>query len=155
VESEFDDLKAALDRYIPDPRPGIEERVLYRVRTAEPRRRYWIWAIPALLLLLVLLMLWPHRVPVVVRVTPPRPLPVVGQALPPARIRTATVRKPVVQPFPTPAPLTVEEKALQALAASRPHEAQHLLAHADDKPIEIPELQIPPLQSDGGQQEHQ
>jgi hypothetical protein len=150
VESEFDDLKAALDRYIPDPRPGIEQRVLYRVRSSQRRRRYWIWAIPALLLLV--LMLWPRRAQVVVRVAPPE----VGQALPPARLRAATVRKPVlrvkVQPFPTPTPLTEEEKALQALAASRPpQEAQQLLAHADDKPIEIQELRIPPLQSDGGQ----
>jgi hypothetical protein len=153
VESEFDDLKAAMDLYIPGPRPGIEERVLYRVRSAGRRRFYWI-PIPALLLLVLLF--WPR--PAVVRVT----LPEVGQALPPARLRTATAaprfkgeRKPVfrvqVHSFPTPTPLTDEEKALQALAASRPQEAQQLLAHADDRPIEIPELQIPPLQSDGGQ----
>jgi hypothetical protein len=151
VESYFDDLKAAMDLYIPDPRPGIEQRVLYRVRAAERRPRYWIWAIPAVLLVLVL-MLWPRRAetlrPVVVAVAPPRPLAKVGQALSPAR-NPRRVEK--VQPFPTPTPLTDEEKALQALAASRPQDAQRLLAHAEDKPIEIPELQIPPLPGDGGQ----
>jgi hypothetical protein len=153
VESDFDDLKAAMDLYIPDPRPGIEQRVLYRVRSAQRRRVYWI-PIPALLLPLLLLLLWPHKVE-----PPAKPLPsAVGRAVSPARLRIEPVarrfagaRKPAVQPFPTPTPLTEEEKALQQLAASRPREAQQLLAHADDKPIEIPELQIPPLQSDGGQ----
>ena len=149
--NDSDDLTAAMAQYIPAPRPGIEQRVLRHVRTAQKRRRRYWTLIPVLpllvLLLLLLLMLWPRPVPVVVRVTPTRTLPLVGQAVPPAHKRH---HREKVQPFPTPAPLTEEEKALQALAASRPQEAQQLLAHEDDKPIEIPQLQIPPLQSDGG-----
>jgi hypothetical protein len=70
--------------------------------------------------------------------------------IPVTRQRHRKSAKTKVVPFPTPTPLTPEEKALVEFVANRPKEAQDLLAQTDIKPIEIEEIQVPPLPSDGG-----
>jgi hypothetical protein len=55
--------------------------------------------------------------------------------------------------FPTPTPLTDEERALLAFVAQSPKQAEEVLADAksrSSKPIEIKEIQLEPL-PDGGQ----
>ena len=150
-------LRAAMEDYIPEPRAGIEQRVVYRVR-ARGRRLFWFPAYAVSCSVLALIVLFfvtrPARVgePSVLKRAPELTV-VVAPPVPEAPVLKRRQHRRVVEvkPFPTPTPLTDEEKALQAFAATQTHDAQELLVWGDEKPIEIPELQIPPLQSDGGQ----
>jgi hypothetical protein len=151
-----------------EPLAGLEERVLYRVREAEAgRRRVFGWAI-ALVAAATLV------VPVVV-VRAPRHtesktyvvgIPAIKQSVPVSaetrvavkqRTKSHAARKrrlPKEEHFPAPAPMTGEERALLAFVRQNPVDAQQLLAELQkrsDEPIDIQPIQIPPLQSDGGQ----
>ena len=71
-----------------------------------------------------------------------------GSAMPP----TASPRSlPKRDQFPTPVPLTPEERALIALAQLRPAEAEAIaeLQKKNSREIEIPPIEIPPLRIDG------
>jgi len=147
-----------------EPLAGLEERVLRRVRVAT-RRRMLGWAVAfaaaAALVVTVIVVRVPHHVGPTYRVGVPavtRPAPVVEKArvVTVRRAKTRAVRArrlPKLEQFPAPTPLTAEERALLALVAHHPAEAQQVFAELQksNEPIEIQPIQIPPLQSDRAQ----
>ncbi len=164
---ERDPLDALLEEALPgysghEPHPGLEQRILNRVRAAGPAPRFprWVFAIPALAGLLVLAgIFWKREAPKV-----PRPeaahtvAKISAPAVPPVKPEPArrTTRRHTRYPkqpvFPAPTPLTNEERALLALAAHAPKEAREALTQTrprDPEPIRIEEIKIQPLQSDG------
>jgi hypothetical protein len=138
------------------------------VRLVFPR---WAFAIPALACGLVLFA-WLHTLPVqqpVVqlkvtqqKVAPARPA-VTEAAIAPARQvpveqKPSSVAKraplPKLQQFPSPAPITKEERLLLTLIARSPEKAREILTEGqrpDSEPIRIEEIEIQPLQIDGSQ----
>jgi hypothetical protein len=151
-----------------EPRPGLETRVLNRVRSEGPQVRFvfprWAFAIPALACgLLLFAWLQPSRVqqPVVQQIVAPAPPTVTEAPITPARRepveqRPRSVAKraplPKMQQFPSPAPITKGERALLAFVARSPEKAREILM--DDRPwaaepIRIEEIKIQPLQIDG------
>jgi len=143
---------------------GLEERVLRRVRVAM-RRRMLGWAaaivVAASVVVTVIVVRVPHHVGPTYRVGVPavmRPAPVVEKprvvTVRRAKSRAVRARRlPKLEQFPARAPLTAEERALLALVAHHPAEAQQVFAELQKskEPIEIQPIQIPPLQSDGAQ----
>ena len=146
-----------MERYSPEPRAGIEARVIARTLGSRKPNRLWLFAsalcVPVLLLLVFVLRTLvtkpvEKRVPAVaLAVNVPEARPVIREM---PRRKGKRVRALKVQPFPTPSPLTAEEQALETLVATRPQVVRELIAGRKEQPIEIHELQIPPLQSDGG-----
>jgi hypothetical protein len=146
------------------PLAGLEERLLRRVRVAS-RRRMLGWAaaivVAASVVVTVIVVRVPHHVGPTYRVGVPavmRPAPVVEKprvvAVRRAKSRAVrAMRLPKLEQFPAPTPLTAEERALLALVAHHPAEAQQVFAELQksNEPIEIQPIQIPPLQSDGAQ----
>jgi len=154
-----------------EPLSGLEERVLSRVTDASgvKQRRIWRWilvALPAAACLLVAVSLMWHRqevptAPLVneyakVQPDPVRPQfpsasPVEQKAV---RIEHQAVRaKKILRPasqavkreqFPTPAPLSPEERALMSLAMAGPLEPE--VAFREPAPIEP--IRIEPLEID-------
>lgn len=128
---ELDDLlNRALASYsTAEPRLGLERRVLNSVLTAPKPSRFprWVIAIPVLASVLFLLIdrkesPRPARPPITARqmVTPE----IVRAAETPARrrqVRMRSAQKPAA--FPTPSPLTTEERALLQLVARAPEKA--------------------------------
>jgi len=181
---ELDELiDGALARYSgAEPLDGLEDRVLRRVQGARAARRSsWgfrlAYAVPALAAVLIAgVALWMGRdtrsgatdvtQKMVVPEPPaaargPRSSPVlpVREAMPrnaatkPRRIVPAR-SLPKEEYFPSPAPLTEEERALVAWVNSAPAEAARVLGDMQKRsvePIEIEPKQMPPLQMDGGQ----
>jgi hypothetical protein len=171
---ELDNLiDGALSEYSSvEPMEGLEDRVLRRVHAAGTARRSpWLWgvgvAIPAAAALLLLWVVWrpqpcstnPAPKLAVVK-TPPAPLkpPQVSPA-PVGRVMKPK-RRPVTRPlpkeefFPSPSPLTGEERALVAWVQRAPLEAQQAFADLrkrSEEPVVIEPIRIPPLQSDGNQ----
>lgn len=146
-------LDAALAGYASvEPPPGMEQRILGRVRASEERRRFvwWRWAaaIPALACAIALFVyrdaptVEPPRVALV---TPPAPV------LSPPVAKRASRPRPVPLPkrevFPTPTPLSPGERALLVLVAQSPEKALELLTPVEPKPIEP--IKIEPI-SHGG-----
>ncbi len=145
---------------------GLEERVLNRVRAARARRRRWFaWAAVAAVAASVVV------VGIVVRVerrlSVPKPAEVVKVAPAPAssavmrpveRVRHVARRRqpgvlPKLEQFPTPTPLTAEERALLALARQDPEELGKFaeMERQSDAPIEVQPIRIAPLREDGDQ----
>jgi hypothetical protein len=143
-----------------EPLAGLEERVLERVRLARKRKHiWWGWVAAAIAAAAV----------VFVMADRPRPVqPLVGQAVRPAvgplpdapaqtqrqaegpvphEPRNPAIRRklPKRDQFPTPAPLTSEERALLQLARLHPEE---LPPTGELKPIEIVPIEITPLRID-------
>ena len=167
-----DELDRVLDRSLAawcegEPLAGLEDRILNRVRLADGRRaRSWRWmavAIPALAALAIAVALSRHDRPAIAppvvetaRVAAP---PVQVAPAPPVRAvrvghRAHRPQRPAMPKqdfFPTPAPLTQEELALVALAASRPADAQAFAAirERNAQEINIPPIEILPLRIDG------
>jgi hypothetical protein len=149
-----------------EPLAGLEERVLNRVRVAQPvRRRVFAWAFGlafAVLLVVVGIVIRTERrtvprseVAQVANVAPPPAIkepPVVLKRV--ARIAHRRVAKvsalPKLDQFPAPSPLTTEERALIALVERDPKQAQMFadLQKQADEPIEIQGIQIAPLEND-------
>ena len=159
-------LDEALSSYsAEEPRPGLEQRVLNRIRAeAGARRRAWAqWyiAIPALCLLAVVALVgWPRREPAP---APRRPVAQAPEVKKPVVVPTR-MRKPARQPrtrvaglpkleqFPSPSPLTEEERALLEFVMRSPKDAQAFLGDVEIQsvePIRIEEIHIEPLQSGG------
>jgi hypothetical protein len=154
-----------------EPWPGLEDRVLSRVAGAgaSKKRRIWRWmivAVPAAAcLLLAVSGLWRkqevrpvERPPQVARVRPePVPHEIEAQAVPAPRQRV-TVRKSVApasqstkrEQFPSPAPLSSEERALISLAMAAPSEQP---TPGEPAPLEVEPIQIEPLQISGPSEE--
>lgn len=172
--NERDELDNLLDRAlssysVQEPRWGLEERLLNRIRAAGAARRFawlrWAVAIPALACLLVLMFTFrverdsnsntPQEVrtaaipldaaPDTLRTNPEIPKPV-------RRSGAKRLPFPKREQFPAPAPITDEERALMTFVARAPDEAREVLIEArkrDAEPIQIEEIQIEPLQSGG------
>ena len=157
-------IDTALERYSSAEAPvGLEDRVLRRIDSSRRRRR-WVWAaaVPALAALILAIPVLPtrHR-PVEKRIIPEdrhalevrgRPAPVAPVSFKPRPAAAHHRRLPKGQIFPTPAPITPEERALLALAQLHPDTARAL---ADSQKlnaelIEIPPIEIIPLQLDDG-----
>lgn len=144
-----------------EPLAGLEQRVLNRARAERlSRQRRWWWTAVALAAsaVAVVVVVAPHRrvpPPVAVVAPPPQVEPASAAVAPVAAPRRAAavrrMRGPRVLPkrnlFPTPSPLSPEERLLVQLAESRP---QLLLARPVDE-IYIKPIEIAPLQVDGGQ----
>ena len=164
-----------------DPMEGLEDRVLHRVHVAGAARRGpWPYrlgfALPALAALMfagiALRMWWNPQSPAtnaarsaaVFKPSSTAPGPQLG----PARaLQVATSKRrigtgqehsaparslPKEEYFPTPVPITDEERALVAWVGRAPMEAKQAFADLrkrSDEPIAIQPIQIPPLQSDG------
>jgi len=162
-----DNERDAIDRLIDgalasyadrEPRPGFEQRLLYRIHASGRRKRvlrWWAAAIPVAACVLGAAVFWPRRAPepkrpVVATVRPAAPVVEPPIQLPPgAAIQTRRKRVlPRQAQFPAPAPLTREERALLAFVERAPEEAWKALN--ETKPIRIQEIQIPPLESDDG-----
>jgi hypothetical protein len=161
---EFDDLiDGALKSYVAqEPREGLENRILCRVR-ADRRRpsRFSRWLGLAVSVLagvaVVLVISKGHReekrpvlvppVQVWMRELPPAPHPVVVHRV--GQIRQPDRRRSV---FPSAAPLTNQERALMAFAAIAPAETVAAFIEERDRnpaPIKIDSIEIAPLQSNG------
>lgn len=166
-----------------DPMEGLENRVLRRVQAAGAARRSpWPYrlefAIPALAVLLfvgiALRIGWNSgsRTTGAARraavsepssLTPgpqPSPAPAALVAEPKRGIKKGKAHGapakslPKKECFPTPTPMTDEERALVAWVAREPIEAVQAFAELQRRsaePIAIQPIQIPPLQSDGAQ----
>ncbi len=166
-----DDLDKLIDSGLAEysnaePLSGLDGRILGRIRVeaaARRRRRiFWLLALAIPEVAVILFAVWmqkaaPKVVPVA-RVSPP---PIV-QAPPPVidakavtRPRTAPRPRRMELPkqavFPTPSPLTPQERMLVALAESHPR----ALEMKPVEQIEIEPIEIAPLQVDGGQTKEQ
>ncbi len=172
-----DELDDLIDGVLPgyssaEPLEGLEARVLHRVQAAGAARRSpWFCrlglAIPALAALLLagiaLRMGWNSQsratnvtqkaaVSVPASLTPlqPSPAPAIQVVEPKHSVPVRSL--PKEEQFPTPVPITDEERALVAWVGRAPLEAEQAFADLRKRsaePIEIQPIQIPPLQSDG------
>ena len=136
-----------------EPPSGLEQRVLARLPS---RKRAWWWLAPgmvaaSLALIAVSVEMQPEAsLPLK---PPPSPLginlPRVSQP-PRSAPRQATLKKR--SQFPTPQPLSTEERALMAFLHQDPEgagEALRDMQRRSEAPIEIEPIHIPPLQSEG------
>ena len=160
-------LDAALSNYSsPEPRPGLEQRVLYRVRSEGGAGGFacrlwrWRWAavFPAAACLLVFALYRdsapePPRVTRTIRNPAPQPTPEPPKvAVRKHRTTAKRLSLPKRDQFPTPAPLTNEERAWMDFVTRSPEQAREVAVHAAEwgkAPIQIEEIQIPPLPSGG------
>jgi hypothetical protein len=177
-----DELDKILDRALAsysqeEPRPGLSGRVSNRIGSAEARRFVWLrWvmAIPAIASFL-LLVFWIFDSSKPSRSTFRASTEIRGHAAAfPSRDREGAVNipqkhharvsgsRPSVKPkrlglpkpeqFPTPTPLTAEERVLLAFVSRSPKQAQKVLGDAKSRsaePIQIQAIQIEPLQNSG------
>jgi hypothetical protein len=170
-------LDTALKTYAEsETSPSLEQRILARIAaepSAAPRPRWLPWAIAlplaACLLLFVLFMSQQHRAPnqnALVPSAPSSPLATLPAAPHPARVRSARARPPLLfappvlladrnvplpklDVFPTPQPLTAEERTLAAIASETPVPLRIALIEAQsepDAPLHIAEISIPPIE---------
>ncbi|HZQ54542.1 MAG TPA: hypothetical protein VFB14_20240 [Bryobacteraceae bacterium] len=155
-DKELDEiLDAGLKAYSAvQPRQGLERRVLGHVHSTR-RFAWWHWvavAVPVLACAVGLL-LWRQSEPVQTR--PATSVETSARAMAPV-VRPVVVAKhvrrvgqtPKRMQFPTPAPLTREERALLEFVQRSPKEAAELLGETRDseiKPIQIQAISIPPI----------
>ncbi len=168
-------LDAALSTYA-DPGPDLEARILARLACLNPSRTIlprhslpWLIAVPALACALVVFLIWSgpshpstNRVAAPSIVTsslgdrtaaaPPRQRSQRSRsrALPRMRGRVvlASVDRPKLDVFPTPQPLTVEEKGIIRIVTQTPTALRQALVASQREsgaPIHISEIQIPPF----------
>jgi hypothetical protein len=160
-------LEAALRGYGSEaPRPGLEARILARVqaREREAQSHWWAWALAATAAALaigVFSIYYPRHQPVIPPPTPsaskPEPespvtVAVVPQPSAALQVRARRTRPVTNHPsrpaqFPTPAPLTEQEKLLLLYVKQTP--ASVLAAPVNrplDEDVEIPELNIAALE---------
>jgi hypothetical protein len=171
-DRELDDLiDEALPGYsLAEPRPGLEQRILACARAEQHQRKRFSWpwlfaASAAACLLLLFFLSGPNRPsrksaaakPVNTPVADPVGAEVVAKpaapVLQPKRVRShplsnqaAELSLPKQDVFPTPQPLTAEERTLIALSrVPNPMPRHPEAAAVNIEPIRIAELQIAPL----------
>ena len=171
----YDELDRIIDRGLAgyaahEPLAGLEDRVLNRVRLANPaggaQHASLGLAVPAVAaLILVAVLPRSSRAPVADRVPPSRGACRETRAASagPRRhaspaIRQRVARRPRPLPkrnqFPTPTPLTPEERALIAVAQLPPAGLESVSQYpANPEEIRIEPIEIPPLQIDGNDKE--
>jgi hypothetical protein len=167
-----DDLEQLLEQGIAsyaegEPLAGLDERIMARIRLTEsPNRRLTgVWAALALLAFGVAGLL--------LRPTVPRPASILAEAKPTAvaaapiqteRVRVAKAKRrgnrgtplplPKQEVFPSPSPLTREERGLLALVKQDPEGTAQAIASLRkqaNEPLEIRPLAIAPLETVGQQ----
>jgi hypothetical protein len=144
IETTLDD---AIASYVMEPRSGLADRVLAHVRLEKARSRQpWFFAAAfamAVACMAVAAVVWWPSIP-------PRPVIAWTPPGPPTSLsisRRPTDRRPhATRPatLPRPIPLTQQERALLAFARYAPTTALELAR--PDKPLEIEEITIKPLQ---------
>ncbi len=146
-----------------EPLTGLEQRVinrLHKARDSERRRRIGIvsWALAiSVLASLIIAVTSLRTTPQMSQLTPSTIALAPPLAAPSRKAPSRTRRRSAVPkrfPQPNPEPITSQERDLLALATRQPAVALHALAglqKKSDEPIEIQEIQIEPLQSDGNQ----
>ena len=142
-----------------DPLAGLEQRVLNRVRAEGAARRFrfgrWVLAVGVAVVagMITTAVLWkrplPHGPSTGQARRPVLPTPAgLGKR---ARQTSRLVRLPRRAEFPTPAPVSSEERALLALVARAPDQAREALLdlqRRSTEPIQVAEIRIEPLRSD-------
>jgi hypothetical protein len=174
-----DELDDLIDGVLPgyssaEPMEGLEDRVLHRVQAADTARRSpWYcrlgFAIPALAAVLfaglALRMGWNPQSRATITTQevavfePPSLTPLQPSLAPTTRVVKPEPKDPArslpkEEQFPTPTPITAEERALVAWVGRAPMEAEQAFADLRKRsaePIKIEPIEIPPLQSDGTQ----
>jgi hypothetical protein len=142
-----------------EPRAGIEQRILRRVR---PVYHASEWILPGVALAAVAILCVAGMITISRRenrpvATAPPPPPVAmrpAAVASPKGIQVSRKRLPTQERFPSVAPLTNEERALLLLAESAPDQARNVLEGWDPgeiTPLSIDEISIPPLSNDGGE----
>jgi hypothetical protein len=146
-------LDTAIATYVESPRPGLELRVIYRVRT---NRRTWYFLLPVLAAatLACVAFFFPHTYTAPAlefhpTIQPPPPI---------ERSFARQIKKKTVLPrqstFPMATPLTEGERALLALAQRHPDTATVVAANLKKTSSDLPEiepLEIAPLRTEAGQ----
>ena len=165
-----------------EPRPGLETRILANLRDAEENKSpagwwnlKWLWAgmVTAAIIVAALLISGRHRVEppthVIVKTSPAVPHPEIQPHAPAVRNETVRIRprkslaptqpqnaalalneRPAV--FPTPTPLSEQEKLLLSYLAGTPREEVVAESHPDEPPVvgdrdqteTIPDLKLIP-----------
>ncbi len=147
-----------------EPRPGLENRILANLREAEKKAQYgwwnfkWLWAgaVAAAIVMAAVLINGRHRVApatnIVVKNTRPAPQPEIQPHAPAERNETVRIRprKPLAPTrpqnaalalnerpavFPTPTPLSEQEKLLLSYVAGTPREEVIAQSHPDEPPV--------------------
>jgi hypothetical protein len=148
-----------------EPRPGLETRILANLREAAKKERpqgwwnfKWIWAgaVAAAIIVAAVLIGGRHRVApptnVVVRTSQPAPSPEIQPHAPtvPKQVGKIHRRKPSAHTlpqnatlalrdrpavFPTPTPLSEQEKLLLSYVAGTPREEVVAQSHPDEPPV--------------------
>lgn len=148
-----------------EPRPGLETRILANLREAEEKKASqrwwnfkWIWAgmVTAAIIVAVLLIDGRHRVEppthVIVKTSPAVPKPEIHPHAPTVHNETARIlpHKPLAPTrphnaalalnerpavFPTPTPLSEQEKLLLSYVAGTPREEVVAESHPDEPPV--------------------
>jgi hypothetical protein len=160
-------LNDALSSYSrEEPRPGLDDRVSDRIRTEGEHRRFEslrrVVAIPAFACVLFLALMFLRTRDSVPKSWKPAPIISSTAPLPriaPGAVQTTVIRRrpkhvalPKREQFPSPAPLTAEERALLAFVVRSPKQAEQFLSDAKSRsaePIQIKQIQIEPLQVSG------
>jgi hypothetical protein len=168
-------VAASLRRYAgAEARPGLEERVLAGARArqqSEWRRRTWTWALGmagATAIVVLLMIYWPRQQPAPLPVTAKAPArvsaPAIAQAASPVQLpvphkaqhQTSPQRVDTrPQQFPTPRPLSQQEKLLveyvqslkESSGTSVPDADQGSAGDVEIPPIRIAAIKIDPLPS--------
>jgi hypothetical protein len=150
-------LDASLAHYAEEPRPGMEERILANVRATgrAQRSRLWTWglAVSAAVFVLAVIIQAPRRRPVPVSSAPPvaanhaerSGAVVTPKAHEPHRtatqLRSVSLRRTRPERFPTPAPLSEQEKLLLRYVKETPRS----VPTAEGEPTITKDLEIAPL----------
>jgi hypothetical protein len=148
-----------------EPRPGLETRILANLRDAEENKSpagwwnfKWLWAgaVAAVIIIAAVLISGRHRVEpptnVIVKTNQPAPQPEIQPHTPAVRNETVRIRprkslaptrpqnaalalneRPAV--FPTPTPLSEQEKLLLSYVAGTPREEVIAQSHPDEPPM--------------------
>jgi hypothetical protein len=152
MKDELDQLlDEALASYsLEEPRAGLSARVMARIRTerAPSGGGWWLLAVAAAAIVCIAIALSVRTQSVPVRPTtvavvthPEIHPPVVAARRKPAK------RLPRRDKFPSPAPLTEEERSLISFAQLAPEVARQLAEPA--KPLEVQPITIQPIEIDG------
>ncbi|MDQ6676821.1 MAG: hypothetical protein M3Z09_05945 [Acidobacteriota bacterium] len=151
-------IDQALSTYsVGEPRAGLEERVLARVRQDRHRPfRFplWAWVIPALGCMALVLTTWHNTPPRAVTIRGARPpeIHIADPVIPVSRPRRHSASKPKLarapqlSTFPSPRSLTPEERSLLAFVNREPATALDFL-NRESTPIQIEPLEIAPLEN--------
>lgn len=156
-------LAASLAHYgSEEPRPGLEARILANVRAREraSRGRAWAWGLAASATLLILVLVLhirehlprPALIPPPAAANHPQPSPTAAGTKPPElrasprKTRIARVAQPWPDQFPSPTPITEEEKLLVAYVRETPKSALSSAAKEQTaEEVEIPDLTVAAL----------